>query len=406
MLPGHTRWNMSHYWEPGHETAAQIASSAEPSMLQQIVAAVAQATGSRSAYIERHNAVSGDTEVVAACGADAPAPGSLSLGLSDARDALTFPLNIDGHQIGAIICIGAPRTVSLDPSDPGRIELLGTLAASALRNVALLEEVERATTDAIERRFRLLNGLVHYLKNTLGAAGEYVQLLETDSDLTSRQRGYIASSQRNIDVALRLLTELVDLGRVETGRLDVTVEPIDPNAVVRGIVRDYELSNGTSGVHFHLDLPAALPAIDTDVDLMRRLLDTLLSNAAKYTAAGGRVTVTGCVRAGRRTNDPEEFIQISVHDDGPGVAERENVFEEVARAESTTTTPGFRLAISRRIARMLGGDLSLDPCERGSSFSLWLPTRVPLLTSPLLADEHAALERADAHYRATLAQCQ
>lgn len=404
---------MIQYTETGFGMVAQIASSADPSMLQQIIAAVAQVTGSRSAYMERHNAVTGDVEVVAAIGPDVPARGSLSLGLSDARNALTFPLRVDDQQIGAIICLGAPRSVALDPADPGRIELLGTLAASALRNVSLLQEVERATTDAIERRFRLLNGLVHYLKNTLGAAGEYVQLVETDSELTTRQQGYIASSQRNIDVALRLLTELVDLGRVETGRLAVTVEPIDPNAVVRGIVRDYELSNGTSGVHFMLDLPSVLPLIDTDVDLMRRILDTLLSNAAKYTAAGGCVSVTGSIRAGRRTNDPSEFVCISVHDEGPGVTEREQVFEEVVRAESTTTTPGFRLAISRRIARLLGGDLSLDACDRGSSFSLWLPMRTSgnaptpaTAGSPLLADEHAPLECANVHGGAALPERQ
>jgi signal transduction histidine kinase len=88
------------------------------------------------------------------------------------------------------------------------------------------------------------------------------------------------------------------------------------------------------------------------------------------------VRITAAVRAGRRTDDPHEALCITVLDDGPGIVERDHVFEEVLRAESTTTTPGFRLAISRRIARLLGGDLSLDSSDAaGSSFSLWLPTR-------------------------------
>jgi signal transduction histidine kinase len=379
--------------------ATQIASSADPSMLQQIVAAVAQVTGSRSAWIERL-AAEDAAEVVASYGADAPAVGETAPAASELRDVLTFPLTIDNHTVGSIICVGTPRSVALDPSDPGRIELLGTLAAAALRNVTLLRELELASSAAVERRFRLLNGLVHYLRNTLGAAGEYVQLIETESELTSRQHGYIAASQRNIDVALRLLTELLDLGRVETGRLVVSLEPIDPNAVVRGIVRDYELSNGTSGVHFDLDLPDALPTLETDLDLMRRILDTLLSNAAKYTKAGGRVTVTGSLREGRRAEDPQRFVCITVTDEGPGVAEDEQVFEEVVRAESGTTTPGFRLAISRRIARLLGGDLSLEPARAtGSSFSLWLP-----VSSALLPDEYRALERTNADLRDSLSE--
>ena len=369
-------------------------------MLQQIVAAVAQVTGSRSAYMERYDSAAGVVEVVAAFGPDAPGLGVRTGPAPDLRDALSFPLTIDNQTVGAIVCVSAPRSVALDPSDPGRIELLGTLAASALRNVTLLRELELATSAAVERRFRLLNGLVHYLKNTLGAAGEYVQLIETESELTHRQRGYVSASQRNIDVALRLLTELIDLGRVETGRLEVVVEPIDPNAVIRGIVRDYELSNGTSGVHFEMDMHGALPLLETDVDLMRRILDTLLSNAAKYSAAGGRVLVTGSVREGRRSDDPQTFVCITVTDEGPGVSEREQVFEEEVRAESAST-PGFRLAISRRIARLLGGDLSLEPAAgvRGSSFSLWLPVR-----SPLAAQEDRTLERADTDRRPALAQ--
>lgn len=359
----------------------QIASTADRTMLRQIIAAVAQLTGSPSAYMEQHTG-DGEPEVVAAYGPDAPPLGSHSPVLGprtvyavETAPPLTLPLQIDGRNVGSIVCISTPHEVVLDPAQPGQIELLGTLAAAALRNVSLAEELELATTAAIEQRFRLINGLVHYLRNTLGAAGEYVQLLETDSELTQRQRGYIAASQRNIDVALRLLTELLDLRRVETGRLSVEPEPVDPAAVVRGIVRDYELSNGMSGVHFDLVIASALPIIVTDVDLMRRILDTILSNAVKYTPAGGRVHVNADVRAGRRADDAREFVCVTVIDEGPGVRERDQVFDEVVRAESAGTTPGFRLAISRRIARLLGGDLSLDArAVEGSSFSLWLPT--------------------------------
>jgi signal transduction histidine kinase len=378
--------------------ATQIASSTEPSMLQQIVVAVAHVTGSRSAYLERYDADE-RAEVLAGFGPDAPPTGSL-VAPRPRGDTLIFPLQIDAQRVGSIVCIGAPHSVALDPANPGRIELLTTLAASALRNVALVRELELASSNAVERRFRLLNGLVHYLKNTLGAAGEYVQLIETESALTARQQNYVDASQRNIDVALRLLTELLDLGRVETGRLAVHLEPIDPNAVVRGIVRDYELSNGTSGVHFDLEISDALPHLETDLDLMRRILDTLLSNAAKYTNAGGRVTVRGSLRAGRRSDDPQVFVCITVTDQGPGVAEHDMVFEEVVRAESAETTPGFRLAISRRIARLLGGDLSLEPAHpTGSSFSLWLP--VP---SALPANEDHPLEGADADLRPALSE--
>ena len=381
----------------------QIASTADPSMLRQILVAVTRATGSRSAWLERyHDGVSG-AEVVVSHGPDAPAPGVDATGYALAlHDALAFPLVIDDKQIGAIVCVDVPHAVALDPTAPGQIELLGTLAAAALRNMTLVRELELATSEAVERRFKLVNGLVHYLKNTLGAAGEYVQLLELESAMTARQREFIDASQRNIEVAIRLLNELLDLGRVETGRLQIDPEPIDPAVIVRGIVRDYELLNATSGVHFVHAMADRLPMIHTDVDLMRKILDTLLSNAVKYTPPGGSVRVGAEVRAGRRAGDPQSWVCITVRDEGPGVTERDQVFEEIVRAESATT-PGFRLAICRRIARLLGGDLSLDTRDgAGSSFALWLPTDAE--ESALTAQHNSALERADVDLRTTLAE--
>ncbi|MEO5511016.1 MAG: ATP-binding protein [Longimicrobiales bacterium] len=386
---------MATFQEAAPSRATQLALSADASMLRQIIGAVAQVTGARTVYMERYDAVSGAVDVVAVCGPDAPQDGSVKDKATG--NALTLPLRVDGESIGAIVCVDAPQTVALDPAHPGQIELLGTLAASALHNAMLVRQLEEATATSMEQRFRLLDGLVHYLKNTLGAAREYVQLIETESDMTTRQQGYISSSQRNIDVALRLLAELVDLVRVDTGRLPISTSVVDPGAVVRGIVRDYELANGTSGVKFDLYI-ADLPTIVTDVDLMRRILHTLLSNAVKYTKPGGRVEVSAVIREGRRSQDPQQLVCISVHDDGPGVAERDLVFEEIVRAESRSSTPGFRLAINRRIARLLGGDLSLQTSPTGgTSFSLWLPT-----ASPLPADENPTLEGSDRDLRSAL----
>ncbi|HEX6693212.1 MAG TPA: HAMP domain-containing sensor histidine kinase [Longimicrobiales bacterium] len=346
----------------------------DESMLYQILEAAAHLTGARSAFIERLDPLTHETWVVVTYGLPAVQAGDPAE-RSATPSRLTFPLTVGGDRVGALVCLDVPATVTLDPTQPGQIELLTALASTALRNMQLAQQLERATSAAMERRFRLLNGLVHYLKNTLGAAGEYVQLLEMESDLTHRQQQFMSASQRNIDGAIRLLNELIDLSRVETGRFAVEREPIDPALIVRGLLRDYEMLNATSGVRFGLDQPHALPVIETDVNLVRRILDTLLSNAVKYTPAGGYVWVRADVRAGRRLDDPRSWLCISVHDDGPGVPDRDLVFEEVIRAESNTTMPGFRLAISRRIARLLGGDLTLDPRDGGgSSFSLWLPT--------------------------------
>ena len=142
--------------------------------------------------------------------------------------------------------------------------------------------------------------------------------------------------------------------------------------MLRGIVRDYQLETGTIGVVFDATIPD-LPVIETDIDAVRQILDNLLSNAVRYTPAGGRITVHADIRPGRRKSDPSKYICLTVADTGPGVGDQDLIFEEVYRIERRGNHPGFRLAISRRIARLLGGELTLETSDIGSVFTLWLP---------------------------------
>jgi signal transduction histidine kinase len=152
------------------------------------------------------------------------------------------------------------------------------------------------------------------------------------------------------------------------------LEPVNIGAVLRGIVRDYQLMVGTIGVDFHVALPDNLPVIDTDVDQVRQILDNLLGNAVRYTPVGGRITVRADIRPGRRKTDPSKYVCLSVSDTGPGIGDSDLIFEEVYRVERRGGMPGFRLAISRRVARLLGGELTLDKqSDAGSTFTLWLP---------------------------------
>src|SRR5690606_41687078 len=87
--------------------------------------------------------------------------------------------------------------------------------------VVELDERGRALEDALDERVRLISGITYELRETLGAASEYVQLLDTEQELTPRQREYIESSRRTISAGLRLIGDLLELARVEAGRLPV-----------------------------------------------------------------------------------------------------------------------------------------------------------------------------------------
>jgi signal transduction histidine kinase len=112
----------------------------------------------------------------------------------------------------------------------------------------------------------------------------------------------------------------------------------------------------------------------TDASYVQQIVDVLVYNAVRYSPEGSTVRVSVAVREGRRSNDPPQLISVSVSDEGPGLKEAELVFEEVHRVEQSRGNVRFRLAICRRIARQLGGDLTVENgAECGSTFTLWLP---------------------------------
>jgi signal transduction histidine kinase len=254
--------------------------------------------------------------------------------------------------------------------------------ALAITQHGLRDELKHATSEADERHFRLVSGTAHHLRDLLGVSSAYLQLLENETSLTDKQLDYLRASRRNMELGVRLMAELLDLGRVETGRMALEWAPLDVRAVTRGMLRDYERAGLTRGTHTRVLLDEPLPLVSSDLDTLNRVLDTLLSNAFRYSPQGGEVVIGASVRTGRRAGDPSNWICVTVSDQGPGVRQHEDVFEEIKRVEASTS-PGLRLAISRRLARLLGGDLTLDPqAGSGSTFTLWLPVLAPAPRMP------------------------
>src|SRR5690606_31829146 len=147
----------------------------------------------------------------------------------------------------------------------------------------------RAFQETVDEKLRLINGISYELKERLGVASEYVQLLDTETELTERQRDYIASSRRSIAAAVRVIGDLVELARIEAGRMPVAVEELRIAPLLRNIADDYRLGTATFGVALITEVPTDLPVLHTDPELVGRILDTLLSNAVRYTPANGTI---------------------------------------------------------------------------------------------------------------------
>jgi len=251
------------------------------------------------------------------------------------------------------------------------------------------EELERIT----ESRARLMRGFSHDVKNPLGAADGYLQLLEAGimGELSDAQKESIAKARRSIGTALGLIQDLLAIARAETGDIEISPAPTDVHAVVVDAADTYRAQAEARGLSLTIETPAEIPPIRSDAGRIRQVLGNLLSNAVKYTDAG-RITVRSTVRENGDAPGPGRWVAIDVADTGPGIPESQlaTIFSEFGRAGQAGEKhgTGIGLAMAMRIARALDGTITVrSQVGRGSTFTLWLPFRVA-------EEAHAGLDKA------------
>jgi PAS domain S-box-containing protein len=248
------------------------------------------------------------------------------------------------------------------------------------RERAAREEAEQRRTElerVTESRAGLIRGFSHDVKNPLTVADMTAQLLEV-ADIPDEERENVRSIRRSIRTSLRLIEDLLDIARAEAGQLEIECMTTDVSVIAREVVDDSRAPATAAGLTLEVRVPDALSA-DTDPTRLRQILGNLISNAVKY-APNSHVTVDA---EPRHTGGPRpgDWIAVSVRDTGPGIPDdkKEAVFQEYTRLDPTAQPgAGIGLAISRRIARLLGGDLTLESeAGQGATFTLWLPPARP-----------------------------
>ena len=260
-------------------------------------------------------------------------------------------------------------------------------AAEAERRRA---ELERAT----ESRARLMRGVSHDLKNPLGAIDGYAQLLEDGvmGPLVPAQRESVTRIRRSVRSLLGLVGDLLELAQAEEGQLSVRPRPTDVGAVIRDAAEEHRAAAAAAGHSLHVEIADGLPAIATDAARVRQVLGNLLSNAVKYTPAAGALLVRAELRPRPGAPPTRAWVAADVVDSGPGIpaGREEEIFGEFARLEPDAKPgAGLGLAIARRIARLLGGDITVgDAATGGAAFTLWLPAGA-LPPAPTAAPVHS-----------------
>ncbi|HEX6587864.1 MAG TPA: HAMP domain-containing sensor histidine kinase [Longimicrobiales bacterium] len=246
------------------------------------------------------------------------------------------------------------------------------LEAERLRLEA--EEGRLRLEQVTESRSRLLRGFTHDVKNPLGAARGYIDLLidGIQGPLEDAQRRSLERARASLNAGLGLVDEMLELARAEGGHLEIVRAPVDLAELVTETTDESRPLAEAKGLHLTttVDGPSRLV---TDGRRVRQVLGNLLSNAIKYTPAGA---ITVSVLKPRRADDTR--IGVAVSDTGPGIAPEQQalLFEEFVRLDpgGPSGGAGVGLTISTHLARALGGEITLESqVGQGSTFTLWLP---------------------------------
>lgn len=228
-------------------------------------------------------------------------------------------------------------------------------------------ELEQLT----KSRERLIRGLGHDLKNPISAADGYLQLLEhqAKAHLPPKRQLHIERARRALHRALDLLENLLDFARAEAGNLEIKFEEVHIGTIAEQVAEEYRAQAEANGLELGVHMPEEIPTIASDGRRIAQILGNLLSNAMKYTDEGS-VTVEVKVE--------EERVGVLVRDTGRGISpeDQARIFQEYFRASKEEEGAGIGLAISRLLARILDGDLTVESTPgEGSTFTLWLPRK-------------------------------
>jgi signal transduction histidine kinase len=229
----------------------------------------------------------------------------------------------------------------------------------------------------------------HELRTPLNAILGYSELMELgiSGDLTNAMRKQVGRIRISAKHLLGLVNDILDLAKVEAGRLAVATVPAPVEDAITSAITLIQPQAAEKNLELSLTPGSeTLPAYVGDDERVRQILVNLLSNAVKCTAAGGKISVEAVVTppdSGARLLPRKSYICIRVTDSGSGVPpdKLEAIFEPFVQAESGPTRTqegsGLGLTIGRRLARAMGGDLTVvSEREKGSTFSLWLPADV------------------------------
>ncbi|HEV2494870.1 MAG TPA: ATP-binding protein [Terriglobia bacterium] len=283
----------------------------------------------------------------------------------DSRQVVVTAIRLGGVPIGSIVLRGS----SLSDTALQAVSNLVAIGLEKVRGQELANRAE-AARQSEDLKSTLLDAIAHEFKTPLTSikAAASAMLAITDP-LPLEQRELVTIIDEEADRLARLVTEAIQMARIEGGKFQLSPAPHSPGSLIAEVLE--QLKPMTDGREIRLEISTGLPSISVDAELIRLAIRQLLDNALKYSPSTAPIIISARGAAGG--------VVISVTDHGPGVPEAEQlkIFERFYRSSTDrhhVVGTGMGLTIAREIMRAHGGEVSVASRPgHGAEFSLLFP---------------------------------
>jgi signal transduction histidine kinase len=263
------------------------------------------------------------------------------------------------------------------------------------RKVDELAQANMALYESNRLKGDFLATMSHELRTPLNSILGFSEVLLSSDQLSDKQQRWVRNIQTSGDRLLNLINDILDLAKIEAGKMQLRLEEFSIHDVAEGLINMFRPLAEKKNIDLRGQIDANIPVMRQDVVKLQQILSNLLSNAIKFTPEGGRVLL-------KADADPLHVV-LTVTDTGVGIApeEQELVFEKFRQSGNPLTREhagtGLGLSIVRELSKLLGGEVTLQSeLGRGSTFTVRIPLQLseePRLEFDL-AREHIDLSKA------------
>ncbi len=308
------------------------------------------------------------------------------------RSLLALPMWREDEVVG-VIGVDRHEANAFRPEEIALVETFAAQAVIAIENVRLFEELQEKNAElgvASQHKSDFLANMSHELRTPLNAIISFSEILQEDAEDAGDEQ-YVPDLQEITSAGkhlLGLINDILDLSKIEAGRMDVFLETFSLADVLREVQAVAQPLVEKKGNVLLVEASADLGEMHSDLTKLKQSLLNLLSNAAKFTEQG---TITLRVAHSTDASAPSAIITFSVTDTGIGMTDEQlgRLFQAFSQADASTSRKyggtGLGLALTRQFCQLLGGDVAVASSPGvGSTFTITLPAdaRVPAGGSP------------------------